>query len=159
MKTMLIMRGWPGSGKSYLAKQTEALANKCLLNCEIFSTDNFWMLADGTYRFDPTRLGIAHEWNRTQVSNACKRYPYAIPECVIIDNTNLTFKEFVPYLDIAKLNKFMVFEVVPNTPWMYNTQECVERNQHGVPFDAIKRMQDKFQPSLQSKITEYMTNE
>ena len=155
---MLIMRGWPGSGKSFLAKQIQTYNEKCFIKTEIFSTDNYWMLKDGTYRFDATKLGVAHGWNQTKVDEALSRYGFAVPDCIIIDNTNLTFKELIPYLDIAKSYKVSAFEVVPNTPWMYNTQECVDRNQHCVPFEAIERMMKKFEPSLQTRITEYMCN-
>lgn len=155
MKTMLIMRGIPGQGKSFLAQQIESY-NPSWVKTEIFSTDNFWKLSDGTYRFDMKRLGIAHEWNQQQVKNAYARHAYAVPECVIIDNTNLTFSEVKPYLDIAKNEKVAVFEVVPNTPWMYNVDELVKRNQHNVPRETIERMLKKFEPALQGRIMDYL---
>lgn len=157
MKIMLICRGVPGQGKSFLAKQIQLYNNKVGIKTEIFSTDNFWMLADGTYRFDPARLGIAHQWNQRQVEIALDRENVSdIPDCVIIDNTNLRFEELIPYLKIAKYRGVSVFEVVPNTPWMYNIDECVKRNQHGVPREAIERMMKKFETSLQTRITEYL---
>lgn len=156
MQTMVIMKGCPGSGKSFLAKQIKTYNERCNIKTEIFSTDNFWLLATGEYRFDPTRLGIAHAWNQQQVINAFERYGYAQPDCVIIDNTNLTFGEVKPYLDIAKSYKIAVFEVVPNTPWAYNVDELVKRNQHGVPRETIERMLNKFEPNLQTRIMEYI---
>lgn len=157
MITMLLMRATSGVGKSTLAKQIKQYNESCHIKTEIFSTDNFWLLATGEYRFDAKRLGIAHEWNQRQVEIALDRQNIEErPDCVIIDNTNLRFEELIPYLKIAKNRGIPAFEVVPNTPWMYNTDELVKRNQHGVPRETIERMLKKFEPSLQSRITEYL---
>ena len=156
MKTMILTRGWPGSGKSYLSKQIAQKAANNNIRCETFSTDNYWM-QNGDYIFNPTKLSIAHKWNQDNVRFACEeKLGFAKPELVIVDNTNLTFKELIPYLNIAKKNNYIPFEVVPNTPWMYNIQECVDRNQHGVPSEAIERMMKKFEPNLQARIMEYI---
>ena len=157
MKTMLIARSVAGAGKSYLCKQIKSYNESCHIKTEIFSTDNFWLLATGEYRFDPTRLGIAHAWNQRQVEIALDRENVAErPDCVIIDNTNLRFEELIPYLKIAKYRGIPAFEVVPNTPWMYNIDELVKRNQHGVPRETIERMLARFEASLQTRIMDYM---
>jgi len=59
MKTLTIMRGLPGVGKS------SALSSKIQAGHRPFivSTDHYFLL-DGFYHFDPTKLGQAHDRRR-----------------------------------------------------------------------------------------------
>lgn len=57
-KTLVIMRGVTGSGKS-----TVALAVAQGDKSKIFSTDDFFV-KDGVYQFDPKQIGRAHQWNQ-----------------------------------------------------------------------------------------------
>lgn len=51
-KTLYIIRGLPGSGKSTLARQ---------LAQAVFSEDDYWTAADGSYHFDPATRKEAFE--------------------------------------------------------------------------------------------------
>ena len=59
-KILYIVRGIPGSGKSTFAKT---------LGGTHFETDNFFMV-DGEYKFDVTKLKVAHEWCQNSVNTA-----------------------------------------------------------------------------------------
>lgn len=89
-KLLIIMRGVPGSGKSYLAHQLKG-------NGVVFSTDDYFINYQGQYLFDRNQLGEAHEWNQKRANEALK----SGTNPVVIDNTNLEAWEMQPYIFMA----------------------------------------------------------
>ncbi len=78
MKTLYIVRGVPGSGKSTFAKT---------LGGTHFETDNYFMI-DGEYKFDFTKIKEAHNWCQSEVSNAMLlNYTTGINEKIVVSNT------------------------------------------------------------------------
>jgi len=149
MKQMFLMRGWPSCGKSYLAKQIQTYFHQISSETTwILSTDDYW---GKEYDFDKTKLGVAHLWNQRKCHNLC-----SIDRTVIIDNTNTTWSEILPYLKIAKKFHYWVTEIIPNNSWNNNIEECYKRNTHGVPRETISAMKERFQYGLQSKIIQYL---
>jgi NEDD4-binding protein 2 len=135
MKEIIIMRGLPGSGKSTRAAE---LAGTTGL---IFSTDEFF-LRDGHYEFDRFRLKEAHQWNQQRVENAAAN---GVP-LIVVDNTNVTQWEMAPYIRIAQTHGYAVRFKYPQTPWQFDPQELARRNTHGVPYEAIVRAMERWQP-------------
>lgn len=132
-KIMHIMRGVSGSGKSTLAKSLASEEN-------IFSTDEFFMV-NGEYRFNPSKLGVAHKWNFDRVKNAVMNGVSPI----VVDNTNTQSWEAKNYVQLAKENGYEVQVREPSTPWAKDADELVKRNTHGVPKEAIGRMLSRYQ--------------
>ena len=124
---LVILRGLPGSGKSTkVSKLVETFpANSFHAYC---STDLYWTTAGGEYVFDATHLGHAHRWN---FDNAARWMDIECPR-VIIDNTNITLKEFKKYVSHAQSRDYEIVLVEPDTGWRYDAQTCFERNTHGV---------------------------
>lgn len=64
-----------------------------------------------------------------------------------MDNTNIMYWEFLPYLKIAHRFNFVTLLVEPKTPWRYDAQELFARNIHNVGLDVIesrvKKLQEK----------------
>lgn len=140
---LVIMRGLPGSGKSFLAKkmaETYTYESKA-----IFSTDNYFMV-NGKYIFNPDLLGIFHKKNLKAVSEYLKA---TVPgyATAIVDNTNTTWKEIKPYCQVARETNHSICFVEPDTPWKYDLDELVKRNSHGVPRESIARMLERFASS------------
>jgi hypothetical protein len=52
VSTLFIIRGYPGSGKSWLAKR---------LSPVVFEEDDYWTYEDGTYHFDPATRAQAFD--------------------------------------------------------------------------------------------------
>lgn len=135
---LVIMKGVPGSGKSYkaneLAKQLKAF---------ICSADHFFETVvnnEVVYKFNPKRLGQAHQTCKDNCERAMQE-----KKNVIIDNTNLTYKECKPYISLAKKYGYDCTIVESDTPWKKDAKICSERNTHGVPLEKIQEMMNRQQ--------------
>jgi predicted kinase len=88
------MRGYAGSGKSFLANDIKNLNE----NTEIVSADFFWNHS-GKYLFDVSKLSEAHAECfsnfKKLVSNGTN---------VVVDNTNLKYKDIQKYIDYLLVN-------------------------------------------------------
>uniref|UniRef100_A0A914WY62 Uncharacterized protein n=1 Tax=Plectus sambesii TaxID=2011161 RepID=A0A914WY62_9BILA len=95
-KVLILMRGLPGSGKSYLARNLE----KRGLNGRVFSTDDFFCSPNGSYVFDQNKLSDYHAQNVGRVRDAIgeDRTP------VIVDNTNVFGVHMKPYANLVSLS-------------------------------------------------------
>lgn len=127
---LICMRGLPGSGKSYIAKE---------LACEressvICSADDFFM-RNGKYEFDRMDLPKAHQFCKTEAENAMKSRINRI----IIDNTNIELFEMQPYYDLCVQFEYTFTIRKSNTSWAENPMACFKKCQHNVPKNIIKR--------------------
>jgi predicted kinase len=123
MKSLQILRGIPGSGKSTYAKsQTGAV---------ICSADDYFLQADGTYQYDKTKLQDAHDF----CFKKCHDALHAGEQTVIIDNMNATAWEISPYIMLGRNFGYNV-EVL-NFPC--DDQLGASRNIHDVPLEDIER--------------------
>ncbi|XP_029366196.1 NEDD4-binding protein 2 [Echeneis naucrates] len=135
-KVLVLIRGAPGSGKSTLAKAfLEHNPGGVIL-----STDNYF-LHHGTYQFDPTALGEAHEWNHQQAKEAFEKGTNPI----IIDNTNMQGWEMKPYVVQALKHAYKVLFREPDTWWKNKPRELERRTTHKVPAEKIRRMLNKYE--------------
>lgn len=139
IKIMVLMRGVPGSGKSFLAQK---LISDSLLDAQpeqfIFSTDDFFCQS-GHYVFAPSKLPEAHEWNRMRVAGALHRGMSP----VIVDNTNTEAWEMKPYVHPAVHYGYAIEILEPSTPWCRKESELCRRNTHGVPRQNIRNMLER----------------
>ncbi|NXD80656.1 N4BP2 protein, partial [Halcyon senegalensis] len=138
-QVLVLLRGVPGSGKSYLAR--------ALLEDNpggiILSTDDYFY-KDGQYHFDPDCLGEAHDWNTKRAKEAFEMRISPI----IIDNTNIQAWEMKPYVTLAQQFKYKVMFREPDTWWKFKPRELERRNIHGVSKEKIKRMLDRYERCL-----------
>lgn len=140
-RTLTIMRGLPGSGKSHLAR---ALANiPGVPTAPVFSTDDFFMV-DGKYRFDGKLLGKHHAANLARAVAAMEE---GISH-VIIDNTNTQAWEAREYVRHGERCGYRIQFIEPRTEWAKDPEECARRNSHGVPLDAIRGMLSRWEDNL-----------
>lgn len=158
-KTLYIMSGISGSGKSTLSSQ---LAHSHLQNfpdsqAVVLSTDEVFSTYSGDkklYLWTVKVLAIAHEINRAKCEVALERGV----DCVVVDNTNTTWKEIEPYAELAKQFGYKVKLVEPTTDWKYDSQKCSENNSHGVPQNIIQKQLErllKYQDEIKQKIKTY----
>ena len=126
MKTLYIVRGLPGSGKSSLAKKvTEA----------VYSADDFFTNKKGEYNFNVKLLGKAHEWCWGKVRDAM----YIGVQAVAVANTFTQAWEAEKYYQIAEEYEYSVFVI-----------ECQNDfgNVHSVPQESIDAMKERWEKDL-----------
>lgn len=142
MKTLYIMRGCAGSGKSTKAKQ---LARE--LNAHIFSTDQYFhsgMNYNNPYVFDREKLSFYHKLNFYRAVEAMKR-----GDNLIIDNTNVTPSEAENYIQEALKYSYKVRVAETDTPWRFEPEILAQKNTHKVPLAVIQRMLERWVPHEQ----------
>ncbi|KAM8971372.1 NEDD4-binding protein 2 isoform X3 [Sarcophilus harrisii] len=135
-QTLVLLRGLPGSGKSFLARKLlEENPNGVIL-----SSDDFFY-KNGQYQFDGNLLGEAHEWNQKRAKEALEKKVSPI----IIDNTNLQAWEMKPYIIMSQKHKYKVHFREPDTWWKFKPKELARRNIHGVTKEKIVRMLEHYE--------------
>ncbi|EMP29559.1 NEDD4-binding protein 2 [Chelonia mydas] len=138
-QVLVLLRGVPGSGKSFLAR-TLLEDNPSGI---ILSTDDYFY-KNGQYQYDANCLGEAHEWNRKRAKEAFEKRISPI----IIDNTNVQAWEMKPYVALSQQYKYKVMFREPDTWWKFKPKELERRNIHGVSKEKIKRMLERYERCL-----------
>ena len=132
MKTLYIVRGVPGSGKSTFAKT---------LGGTHFETDMFFM-KDGEYKFEPSKIKEAHKWCQDSVEQAMLlNHTTGENETIVVSNTFTQEWEMQPYYAMAEGWDYRVFSII-----VENRHGGI--NQHGVPEDKLQTMKDRFEVKL-----------
>lgn len=132
MKTLYIVRGVPGSGKSTFAKS---------LGGTHFETDSYFMVG-GEYKFDFTKLKEAHKWCQDSVNTAMiSNHTTGLNDVIVVSNTFTQEWEMQPYFEMAKSWGYRVFSII-----VENRHGGV--NEHGVPEDKIEVMKNRFEVKL-----------
>ncbi|KAF8565437.1 hypothetical protein P879_03175 [Paragonimus westermani] len=129
---MFILRGPPGSGKSYIA---ECISVR-FPTAQICSADDFWYQESNglEYQFDISRVAEAHQWCQTKAHSAAQSGLSPL----VIDNTNVRAWETRFYTDLARRFSYTVIMVTPQTPWRFDTNALALKNVHFVGIQAIE---------------------
>lgn len=144
-KLAIIMRGLPGSGKSYWAEQfiiSQGIEQAIHIRQHgYFSTDRYFYY-QGEYRFNPQKIAQYHQANLTAFIQALARSE----PIVICDNTNIAKWEFMAYEAAAKALGYKVNVLLVGQPNDEPHQQlCAQRNQHHVPLVQIQKMAQLFE--------------
>lgn len=135
---LIILRGAPGSGKSFLTKNLDTIP--FLSSAEICSADDYFD-TDGVYKFNKDSLQKAHDF----CYNTCVEYLHKKYQNVVIDNTHSTLREYAKYLNAGKCFNYttIVLEI------HCKTKECVDifhkRCTHGVPISECQKMLSRWE--------------
>lgn len=124
MKSLFLLRGCPGAGKSTLAKA---------IGGSHVETDMFFM-KDNEYKFDPLLLKEAHEWCKKTAETAMSRGE----DKVVVSNTFTRKWEMSAYYELAEKYGFTVFSLIVEN-------RHGGKNVHGVPDERILQMKERFE--------------
>ncbi|HLR16431.1 MAG TPA: AAA family ATPase [Alcanivoracaceae bacterium] len=123
MKTLYIIRGLPGSGKTTLANKLAPKANAC--------ADDYFETEHG-YEFDPEKLAEAHAYCLQTIRDFLAQ---GFTE-VAVHNTFVLREHVTPYIKLAR-----------EFGYYYNIIICRSHfgNVHNVPQEVIQRMRRDFE--------------
>jgi predicted kinase len=130
MKTLILIRGLPGSGKSSLSMLFSGVMTKR------FETDQFFV-KNGEYKFDATKLGIAHRMCRMKTEESMEE---GCP-LVIVSNTFTTEKELEPYLSLAEKYQYRIISIITEN-------RHGNKSVHAVPEETLTKMKQRFSIQL-----------
>ncbi len=124
-RQMIIMQGVPGAGKTEVAK---LLASS--IGARIVSNNDHMVDTEGNYVFDPSRLQEVADKCFDDAENFVKE-----GWSVIVDNTNIDYREAGSYIELAMNNGYRVQIIRCER----SSVECVTENIHNVPDHTIFR--------------------
>lgn len=136
-RTLLIIRGVSGSGKSTFANLVSSYCKDEIMH-SIHTADDFFIDNQGNYNFDVQKLGKAHEWCINSVKIAMDFFGRPL---VIVANTSTTEKEIQPYLDLAKQYEYNVVSIV-----LENRHG--QPNIHSVPEETLIKQETRLRNSI-----------
>jgi predicted kinase len=123
MKTLILLRGLPGSGKSTFAKTLGGIH---------IEADHYFM-KDGEYKFDASKLKQAHEHCRTSTEGwMIEGYN------IVVSNTFTTSKEMQPYYELAEKYGYQVYSLIVEN-------RHGSTSIHSVPDDTLDKMEKRFE--------------
>ena len=133
MKTLYLLRGLPGAGKSTLASQ---------LSDVHFEADMYFTNENGQYLFNPSDLKKAHAWCQSEVHTAMiLNHTTGSNERIAVSNTFTQEWEMEPYFKLAETYGYRVFSIIVEN-------RHGGENLHSVPADKIQAMKDRFEINL-----------
>lgn len=135
--TVVLMRGLPGSSKSFTANK---LCHNSGVDFVVCSADHYFTSAEGTYAFDRDKLGQAHH---TCMEKYIDCLEARIP-LVVVDNTNIVYCDMKDYVGWANLAGYDIVLLESQSPWAKDIEECFQRNTHGVPLETIQMMANRY---------------
>jgi hypothetical protein len=171
-KMLILMRGIPGSGKSYTARSI-CVQRKLDPYLHIFSTDHFFCKdvmeqrrsVEGNPDYDPAfwdeleietyrsnwcyeDLACAHGWNHCRV-DAALRDGLAL---VIVDNTNTKAKEMKRYAKMGEEAGYKILVQEPTSQWWIDHQHMLrDKQKFGRELEDFARFLAGFHQGMEAK--------
>jgi predicted kinase len=128
MKSLFLLRGLPGAGKSTLAKS---------IGGSHVEADMYFLNEQGEYKFDPAKLKDAHNWCRETAEAAMKRGA----DKLIVSNTFTMEWEMDAYYELAEKYSFTVFSLIVEN-------RHGGKNVHNCPEEKVEMMKKRFEIQL-----------
>lgn len=136
-RIFLLLKGVSGAGKSSYAEYMEYLfSTDYNKDCIICTADEYFE-QDGEYKFDPTKLGAAHNYCFNKFLDGIKNKI----ELVIVANTSTRESECSKYLDAARAHGYTIFSLVVEN---VNGTKSV----HNVPEETLAKQKQRLLSSI-----------
>jgi len=131
-KTVIILRGLPGSGKTSFLHHLGPHIH--------ISMDLFWTKDGKEYAFDYNRLREAIEWVQAQYCKALDEEGSNLP--IVVDNVSYLAVHYSFFLKEAQARNVRTHIVHIERP----IAECIFANKHKVPAEKIVQMARDWEP-------------
>jgi predicted kinase len=133
MKSLYLLRGLPGAGKSTLAKK---------LGDVYYEADMYFTNENGQYVFNGADIKKAHEWCQNEVHTAMiLNHTTGVNENIVVSNTFTQEWEMEAYYELAETYNYRVFSLIVEN-------RHGGENLHNVPEDKIEVMRNRFEIKL-----------
>lgn len=161
MRSMIILFGISGSGKSFLANNLCKKASIDGYTSVILSTDSVWQsesfgkyleLSSQRSYFNFKALGSAHIVNQAKCEIACQNGI----NLIVIDNTNLHLKDQINYMKIGISHKYEIDCQTPDNPWIGDIEEHLKKNVHDVPRNVLEHQLKNFNKLSKDEILNHI---
>lgn len=136
MKTLYMIRGLPGSGKTTLANELKETYEAAGFTVALASADDYHVV-NGEYQWKAENIARAHHACKTKAGSAMSLGV----DVVIVHNTSTTEKELKVYLEFAQLFGYKVVSLVVENR---HGNESI----HNVPEETIDAMRRRFSVKL-----------
>jgi predicted kinase len=132
MKELILLRGIPSAGKSTLAK---------LFGGIHIEADRYFVI-DGEYKFDPSKITLAHNYCRAQTGAWMRTDGEEVNnDKIVVSNTFSQEWEMEPYFELAKKYNYRVHSVIVE-------KRHDNYNDHNVPKENVEKMVKRFEIKL-----------
>lgn len=136
-KSVIILRGVPGNGKTTFAKMLELMCDMgemTFMNC---CADEWFEDEQGNYNFNAEELGKAHAWCKNQFKTSLN----ALVDVIVVANTNVRADDVKMYRNLAIEANYRVFVLT-----VENWHEGIDV--HNVPNDVKEKMKKALLSSI-----------
>jgi predicted kinase len=132
-KILYLVRGCPGSGKTTFAKTLGSI---------IIEADQYFVDDKGNYKFDGSKIKLAHEYCRAQTEAWMQTKGDQVnTDKITVSNTFTQEWEMEPYFEMAKKHGYKVFSIVVEN-------RHGGTNVHEVPEEKLEQMRNRFEIKL-----------
>jgi predicted kinase len=139
MKTLYLIRGLPGSGKTTLARMIQTYMEDHYYDSSHYEADMYHINKDGKYEWRPENVPHAHSWCKVQTEEAMIKGD----DCIIISNTFTQMWEIAPYIELANRYGYQVQGIIVATD--LTDEQLAVRNHHSVPVESIRKMRERWE--------------
>jgi predicted kinase len=137
-KTLVIIRGLPGSGKTTMANNIKN--SKPLGYAMIISLDDYFT-HDNYYIFDPRKLNDAHIFTQKRTEEAMKDNI----NMIILDNNNVRMWECKIYVNLALKYGYQIVILETDTPWRFDTEILLEKTNKASNIKYMNRLKRRWE--------------
>lgn len=142
MKTLFLIRGIPGSGKTHTANLLSENGKYPVLSADMFFEDS-----EGRYNWNASKIKDAHAWCKTQCESYMidgedsTYYLNVQREKIFVANTFTQEWEFEDYFRLAEKYGYAIVSLIVEN-------RHGNKNIHNVPEETLVKMKERFQIQL-----------